>query len=589
MKQFFKYVLATVVGVVLSAVLLFIVLIGIVTASLSSLSPGNSADVAVGANSILYIPLNHLITEKTEPSPFEGMNFPGISNVQSLGLNDILARIKAAKEDGNIKGIYLNLSSVDGGFATMRAIREALIDFKQADKFVVSYSDSYTQRAYYLSSAADEVYLNPAGSLDFRGLSSSVMFMKDALDKLGVDVQVIKVGTYKSAVEPFILNQMSDANRDQVQAYLGSIYEVFVADIAKNRNISEEQIKDAANRYLIQSAEDAVEHGFVDRLIYKDELIQLAKEKLGIDEKKDIPFVSLVDYKKTPSSGSAAADRVAVLYAYGDIVDGDASTGSIGGESLAREIRSLRQDDKVKAIVMRVNSPGGSALASEIIWREVNLTKEKKPFIVSMGDYAASGGYYISAAADSIFADPNTLTGSIGVFGLIPNFSRLLNDKLGIRFESVKTGEFADFSVDRPMTGEERTIAQNGVNLVYDTFLTRVAEGRKMSKDMVDSIGQGRVWSGAQALEINLVDRLATLDDAVKSAAAMAKIDTYRVMEYPREKDPFSSLFSTSKEKIKMWLVNDELGEYAQYLKRMKDVVKTKGVQARVPYQLDIY
>ncbi|MFD2597472.1 signal peptide peptidase SppA [Sphingobacterium corticis] len=588
MKQFFKYVFATVVGIIISSILMVILLIGIITVSISSI--GSSSETTVSPNSVLQVTLDHAITEKTVPSPFEDLNIPGASSVKSLGLNDIISRIKAAETDDNIKGIYLNVSAVNVGFASLHAIRESLKEFKESGKFIVAYSDVMTQKAYYVASIANEVYISPVGSVDFRGLSSSVMFMKDALDKLGVEMQVVKVGTYKSAVEPFILNEMSAANRTQVESYLNSLYDGFVRDIASARSIDEQRVRQAADEYLIQFPEDAVKERFVDSLLYRDELLAKLKQKVGVDQKKDLPSISLLDYKKSADSGSTSGgSRVAVLYAFGDIIDGNAQDiDQIGGESLSRELRKLREDDKVKAIVLRVNSPGGSALASDLIWREVTLAKKVKPVVVSMGDYAASGGYYISAAADSIFADAGTLTGSIGVFGLIPNLQNLFNNKLGIHFDAVKTGQFADMGIDRPMNAQERTIVQGGVNRIYQQFMQRVADGRGLSIAQVDSIGQGRVWTGAQAIELGLVDRIASLDDAVKSAAKMAKLDKYKVSEYPRAKDPFESVFSSSKEKVKMWFMEDELGEHVHYVKELRKLMRNTGIQARIPYTVEI-
>lgn len=587
MKQFFKYVLATIVGVTISAFLVLIILFAMVASSLSTLTPGGKS-AETPSNAILFINLNHGITEKTEASPLDGLNIPG-TTTRSLGLNDIVGRIKAAKEDANIKGIYLNLSSVNTGFASLRAIREALADFKESGKFIVSYSDMMTQKAYYLASVADELYLSPLGTVDFRGLATSVMFMKDALDKIGVDMQVIRVGTYKSAVEPFLQNGMSEANREQVTSYLHSIYDFFVKDIALARNVDEEHVRQVADGYLIRSPEDAVKHRFVDAVLYKDEVLDLVKEKLGLDQKKDISSVSLLDYQKSaPNSGS---DRIAVLYGYGEIVDGEGSDGEIGGDSFSREIRKLRNDDRTKAIVLRVNSPGGSAMASDMIWREVKLATEVKPVIVSMGDYAASGGYYISAAADSIFADASTLTGSIGVFGLIPNFQGLFNDKLGIRFDAVKTGQYADMDVDldRPLSAEEKNVIQSMVDDVYQVFMQRVSSGRNMPIERVDSVGQGRVWTGHQAVSLGLVDRVAGLDDAIKAAANKAGISSYRISEYPRSEDPFAAIFSTSKEKIKMWFLEDELGQQVRYIKELTRLLKQTGVQARLPYSVEIH
>jgi len=589
MRSFFKYVLATVTGIIIFSILMFFIMMGIIGMMVSSVSSKN--ETVTASNSVLMINLDHAITEKTEPNPFEGLDMPGFASTKTIGLNDIVSKIKAAKTDSNIKGIYLNISGVGTGFATMKAIREALLDFKSSEKFIIAYSDVMSQKGYYLNSVADEVYLHPQGSLDFRGLATSVMFYKEALDKLGIDMQVLKVGTYKSAVEPFILNSMSDANKEQVNSYLNSIYSTFLTDISSVKKISTDSLQNIANGYLIREPEDAKKLGFVNDLLYKDQVIAKIKEKLGLDDKKDISTVSLLDYKNKADAGEAGGDRIAVLYAYGEIVDGEGVDGQIGGDNLSRELRELRRDDKVKAIVLRVNSPGGSALASESIWREVELTKKEKPIVVSMGDYAASGGYYISAAADSIFADPTTLTGSIGVFGVIPSFQKLFNNKLGIHFDAVKTSKFADMDVDmdRPLTEEEKGIIQGGVNKIYQVFLSRVAEGRKIDVAQVDSIGQGRVWTGEQAVKLKLVDRIGTLDQAIAAAAKKANIENYRVSEYPRTKDPFASIWSTSKDKIKMWMLEDEMGEYVKYLSELKRISQQSGIQARIPYLVEIY
>ncbi|MFZ4260785.1 signal peptide peptidase SppA [Sphingobacterium sp. HJSM2_6] len=589
MRSFFKYVLATITGIVVSTLLLFFIVVGIIGSMVNSVGSGKEA--ITPNNAVLYINLDHVITEKTEPNPFEDLDMPGFSGAKSLGLNDILARIEAAKADQNIKGIYLNVSGANVGFPTAKAIREAIIDFKSSGKFVVSFADVMTQKSYYINAAADEIYLNPQGTLDFRGLATSVMFFKEALDKLGVDVQILKVGTYKSAVEPFMMNAMSEANKEQVNSYLGSINKTFLTDISNSRNISTDSLQYIADQYLIRDPEDAKKYGFVNDLFYKDQVLDLLRKKLDLAEGKEVPYVSLVDYKNKTNAGAAGASRIAVLYAYGDIVDGEGSDGQIGGDYFSRELRALRTDDKVKAVVLRVNSPGGSALASESIWREVELTKKVKPVIVSMGDYAASGGYYIAAAADSIFADPTTITGSIGVFGMIPNFKNLFNDKLGIHFDAVKTAKFADMDVDmdRALTEEEKTILQTGVNKIYQVFMKRVADGRKLSLAAVDSLGQGRVWTGEQALKLGLVDKLAGLDEAVEAAASKAKLTDYRVSEYPRTKEPFANLLSSSKDKIKLWFLEDELGAYVNYLKEIKKITSQTGVQARIPYRVEIY
>lgn len=589
--DFLKQVFATVTGIFIACVLLFVVLMIFIGSMMQQASKSNNAVVA--ANSVLYIDLNHLVIEKTEPNPFEELDIPIYGVGKSIGLNDILSRIEAAKTDDNIKGIYLNPTAIGTGFATLKAIRDALVDFKDSGKFIIAYSDAYSQKAYYLASVADDIYINPQGSLDFRGLSSSVVFLKDALDKLGVDMQVIKVGTYKSAVEPFMLNEMSAANREQVTSYLNSIYQSFLTDIAEGRGITKDGLHRIAEDYSIRNAEDAVHYKFADKTMYKDELLSELKLLVGIDEDKDISAVSLLKYNAKPESKSSK-NKIAVLYAYGNIVDGEGGASSatdIGGDRISRELRLLRKDKDVKAVVLRVNSPGGSALASDIIWREVELMKQEKPIMVSMGDYAASGGYYISAAADSIFAEKTTLTGSIGVFGVIPNLKGLLNNKLGVHFDEVSTGKYASLmtSPDRPLTAEETAIIQIEVNNVYNTFMQRVADGRKLSIAEVDSIGQGRVWTGEQALGLGLVDRIGNVQTAIQAAASKAELTDYEVIELPKKQDPFASLFSTSKDKIKTWLLKDEIGEYQRYLIDIKQVLTNSGIQARIPYTVEIY
>jgi len=586
--NFFKQVLATITGVLITGVILFFGFIFLIAVLVSSSS--QDTNIPAPTNSVLYISMDYNITEKSESNPFADLNLPFDVSPSEIGLNDILAKIDAAKTDNNIKGIFINPSTVGTGFATLKAIRDALVDFKNSEKFVVSYSDGYSQKAYYLASVADKVYLNPQGSLDFRGLSSSTMFMKDALDKLGVDMQVIKVGTYKSAVEPFMLNSMSEANKEQVTSYLNSIYDAFLEDLSAGRKISKEALHQYADTYAVRNADDALKYKFIDAKIYKDELITEIKKRLDIKEKDEISIVSITKYggKKSDSKGT---DEIAVLYAYGDIVDGNGDVGQIGGDKLSRELRKLRQDDKVKAVVLRVNSGGGSALASDIIWREVELTKKVKPVIVSMGDYAASGGYYIAAAADSIFAEKSTLTGSIGVFGLIPNAKNLLNNKLGVKFEEVKTGKYASLmgSMDKPLTEEEKAIIQVEVNKIYGTFMERVAKGRNLTIAQVDSIGQGRVWTGDQALEIGLVDKIGNLQTAINAAASKGKITSYYTKEYPAKEEPFASILTMSKDKIKAYMIGEERGEYQKYISELQKVMQNTGVQARLPYSIEIY
>jgi len=588
MKSFFKYVLATITGIVISFVVLFIVLMGIIGAIISSAS--SDQEIVVKSNSVLYLSFDYDITERSEANPLGSLNLPGYST-KNIGLDDILARIKYAATDGNIKGIYLDASHIGVGFASLKEIRDELLAFKKTGKFVVAYNTGYDQKAYYVASTADKVYVNPQGSIDFRGLASSTMFYKDLLDKVGVEMQIVKVGTFKSAVEPYFLNKMSDPNRLQVTSYLGSIYTTFIDEIAASRKISSDSLRAIANDYRVRDAEDAVRYKLADAKLYKDEVLSDLRKRLKISEKDDISFVSLLDYNKKTKEDTSGSE-IAVLYAAGEIVDGEgAAAGEIGGDKFSRELRKLREDDAVKAVVLRVNSPGGSALASDIIWREVILTKKVKPVIVSMGDLAASGGYYISAAADSIFAEPTTITGSIGVFGVIPNFQNLMNNKIGVHYDGVKTGRFADLmtSFDRPLTAEERSIIQRQVDKVYGTFTKVVADGRKLSVADVDSIGQGRVWTGAQGVTNKLVDRLGNLDAAIQAAAKKAKLSTYKVSQYPEKDDPFTSILNNSKERIQIWIAKEQMGEYYRYFDVMKKATAQTGVQARIPYTVEIH
>jgi len=588
MKSFFKYVLATITGIVISFVVLFIVLMGIIGAIISSAS--SDQEIVVKSNSVLYLSFDYGITERSEANPLGSLNLPGYST-KNIGLDDILARIKYAATDGNIKGIYLDASHIGVGFASLKEVRDELLAFKKTGKFVVAYNAGYDQKAYYVASIADKVYVNPQGTIDFKGLASSTMFYKDLLDKVGVEMQIVKVGTFKSAVEPFFLNKMSDPNRLQVTSYLGSIYSTFINEIAASRNIAADSLRAIANDYRVRDADDAVKYKLADAKLYKDELLSDLRKRLKISEKDEISFVSLLDYNKKIKD-DASGSEIAVLYAAGEIVDGEgAGPGEIGGDKFSRELRKLREDDAVKAVVLRVNSPGGSALASDIIWREVILTKKVKPVIVSMGDLAASGGYYISAAADSIFAEPTTITGSIGVFGVIPNFQNLMNNKIGVHYDGVKTGKFADLmtSFDRPLTAEERDIIQREVDKVYGTFTKVVADGRKLSIADVDSIGQGRVWTGAQGVSNKLVDRLGNLDAAIQAAAKKANLTNYKVSQYPEKEDPFTSILNNSKEKVQVWVAKEQMGEYYRYFDVMKKATAQTGVQARLPYSVEIH
>jgi len=585
MKQFFKFVFASMVGIILSFILLFVIFI----ASIGALVSSSNDKVVVAENTILHVNLNVPIVERGSTSPLDDLDLGPFKGDKTLGLNDILKSIKHAKSDDNIKGIYLDVSYLMTGFASIEEIRDALIDFKKSGKFIIAYSEVYSQGAYYLASVANKIYLNPQGILELKGFSSEVMFLKGALDKLEIEAQIIKVGTYKSAVEPFILDKMSDANRLQTKELLGSMYNHFTAQISASRKIPQDSIIAIADGLKSRSPEDAVKYKLVDALKYKDEVLVELKTKTGIDKKKNLKTVSISDYAKTVSNTSTASDRIAVIYANGEINSGEGDENTIGSEGISKALRKARLDDKVKAVVLRVNSPGGSSLASDVIWREVLLTKKVKPIIVSMGDYAASGGYYIACAADSIFAEPNTITGSIGVFAIIPNMKGFFNNKLGLTFDGVKTGQFADLgNISRPLTAPEKMILQREVNRTYSDFTKIVANGRKISQTYVDSIGQGRVWTGKQALKLKLVDRIGHLEDAIASAAKKAKIKEFKIVNYPEIKDGLFGFLDDSEDKIKVYMVKQELGVSYPYYQKVKKVMNIKGLQARMPYEIEI-
>ncbi|PJJ84530.1 signal peptide peptidase SppA [Mucilaginibacter auburnensis] len=587
MKQFFKFVLATIFGIVISFVILFFILVGIIA------SAGGEKTVTVDANSILYISLQKTIEERTPDNPLGGLDFLGLGSDKAIGLKDILANIKKAKTDDNIKGIFLDESYMSSGQATTEEIRNALIDFKKSGKFIIAYSEVYTKGFYYLASVADKVYLNPKGMVEFDGFNSDVTFLKGALDKLGIEVQVIKVGTFKSAVEPYVLTKMSDANRLQVTSYVGSLYDHYLSGIAKSRGINKDSLFKYADNLTIREPEDVVKYRLVDGLKYKDEIIAELKKRTGTGDKSDLSSVDLGDYTnaaETDKDTETSTNRIAMVYASGEISGGEGNDNTIGSETLSKALRKVRLDDKVKAVVLRVNSPGGSSLASDVIWREVMLTRKVKPVIVSMGDMAASGGYYIACAADSIYAQPNTVTGSIGIFAVLPNMQKLFNDKLGVTFDNVKTGKYADMgSVDRPLTADERAILQAQVNRGYYDFTKAVADGRHKTRAYIDSIGQGRVWTGSQALKIGLVDRLGSINDAVKSAAKMAKLKKYRVVDYPEQKNVLSSLSSSLSASVRENAVKAELGEQYSIYKQIKGVTQMMRVpQARMLYSVEI-
>ena len=585
MKEFFKFVFASMIGVLLSVFVMFILGILLIIGIVSSAS--NESKVTIDDNTVLHLSLNYPISERTSKNPFQNLNFGGFETKSNLGLNDILEHIKEAKTDSRIKGVYVDVSAIQGGFASIEEIRNALLDFKKSGKFIIAYSEVYTKGAYYLASVADKIYVNPEGMVDFKGFSTEIMFFKGALEKLDIDAQVIKVGTFKSAVEPYILDKISKPNREQITSFLGSMYTHFLTNIAISRKIPVDSLSAIANTAAVQTATDAVKFRLVDGVKYKDEVLTELKSLCGIAQKKELRSVSISDYTpQTKELSKASADRIAVVYAVGEIVSGEGDDETMGSENISRAIRTARLDDKVKALLLRINSPGGSSLASDVIWREIELTKKVKPVIVSMGDVAASGGYYIACAADSIFAQPNTITGSIGVFAIIPNMKKFFNNKLGITFDEVKTGKFSEISITRPLSDDERLLLQAEVNNIYKTFTQKVANGRHKTPEFIDKIGQGRVWTGAEAIKIGLVDRLGNIDDAVKSAAKKAGLKEYKLVDYPAQKDPLKELFDDSADKVRTYFTKQELGENYNYYQKMQSVLKTTGIQSRMPYEV---
>jgi len=587
MKEFFKYVFATVVGIILSTIVLsflfFVLVAGIVA------TVGTKSTVEVKTNSILYLNLDQSITERTPENSYQSL-FSG-GEEKSLGFYDLSKALQRAQGDDNIKAIYINVSAPNAGLATLLEVRNALNAFKKSKKPIIAYSETYNQAAYYLASTANKIYLNPEGNLDWKGFSAELTFFKGSLDKLGIEAQIVRVGNYKSAVEPFINTKMSDYNRQQVSAYVNGMYETFLSGIADSRKLQRDSLYQWANQYRIQFPKDALAHRMVDGLKYKDEILAELRKITGQGEKADINTITINDYiKNIPAESTyTAANKIAVVFANGDIVGGEGSDEQIGSERISRAIRKARLDDKIKAIVLRVNSGGGSALASDVIWREIELSKKTKPVIASFGDVAASGGYYIGCAADSIFVQPNTITGSIGVFGIIPNFQNLLTNKLGLTFDGVKTGQYADImSTNRPMSPSERAIIQRSVNQVYDTFISKVAAGRKKTKAQIDSLGGGHVWIGTTAVQNGLADRLGSFSDAIKSAAKKAKVNDYVVVEYPDKINPLKALLEAAKENISTYFTQKELGENYLYYKQIKKTLQHSGIQTRMDYDIKI-
>ena len=591
MKGFLKTTLACILALVIAGFILPFVVIGFIAGILAS--SGESG--VIEKNSVLFLDFNGTIEERVVENPLATIM---TDEFKSYGLDEILAAIKEAKANENIKGIYLQAGAVEGASgASLEEIRGELASFKESGKFIVAYGDQYSQELYYLATVADKLILNPQGSIGWHGLASSPIFYKDLLEKIGVEMQVFKVGTYKSAVEPFIATEMSDANREQLTEMLDSTWDELLTAVSASRGVSKEKLNGYADRFMdFCPAEEYVACGMADTLLYKDGVQAYLKSLTGIDGDDDLNLVTMETMKERLKLNKIVEDaadksKVAVFYAFGEI-DGSASSldEGINSQKVIKELRELREDDDVKAVVLRVNSPGGSAYGSEQIWREVTLLKAVKPVVVSMGDYAASGGYYISCAADCIVASPITLTGSIGIFGVIPSAEKLLKEKIGLDFDVVKTNPMADFgTMSRTFTPQERVVLQNYVNNGYALFLKRCADGRGVAVEDIAKIAEGRVWTGSKAKEIGLVDELGDLDKAVAIAAQKAGLVDYSVKSYPEEKSIVEKLMDTKKEDYMETMARETFGGYYNSIKFLRNIGNCDNIQARLPFELNIW
>jgi len=587
MKEFFKYVLATITGIIVISIIGFVFLLMIIGAIVAS----TEKQVTVENNSMLVIDLSHRLVDRARNDPFEDLNIPGLSVVKSLGLDDIATSLENAVNDDRIKGVYLKLSVTNGGMASVEEIRNMLKEFKKASGKPVYAHVEYAmadQKSYYLATVADKIVVHPEASIDFRGLGGEMMFYKKLLDKVGVEMQIVRHGKFKAAVEPFMLDKMSDENREQQLTYMTSLWNHMLKGISEARNIPVEKLNALADEVqTFNKGAKAIETGLVDAAEYKDEVLNDLRKIAGIEGTKGVPVISASKYADVPvNEKKFSRNKIAVVYASGDI--GMSFGGEfIDGDELAREIRKVRQDSSYKAVVLRIDSPGGTVFDSETIWREVKLTADEKTMVVSFGNVAASGGYYLSCGADKIVASPNTITGSIGIFGTIPNFGELLNNKLGVTTDVVKTNKNSDLlTLTRPMTETEKTLMQRSIEEGYQTFITHVAEGRRMTVAQVDSIGQGRVWSGENAKQIGLVDEFGGLKDAITLAAEIEGLEEYRTVSLPALPDPFQEIFKMGTDNIKAKFLKNELGEQYRYYEFLKKATGLNGIYARMPYDI---
>ena len=581
MLKFIKYVFATMVGVFLFFVVIFFILLGIASSSKGKV-------VTIESNSVLKLDVNYHVPEKSANNPFAALDITNMKPQKALGLYDICEAIKKAAKDDKIKGIYIPLGINTSGLATIEVIRDQLKEFKKSGKFVYAYGEYANQKSYYLASVADKIFLNPNGGMEIMGFGREILYFKDAFEKLGIQVQDFHCGAFKSAIEPYLRDKMSDPNRAQLMSIYGDVYDQFLVNIGQDRKIDTAELSNIINNLKATLPADAKELKMVDETFYYDQVDSTVRAKLGIAKKDDVNWVDISKYSTTVTPNTESSNKIAVLVADGEIVDGEGKDGQIGGESFAKEVRKLRKDEKVKAIVLRINSPGGSALASDVMWRELVLAKKEKPLIISMGDLAASGGYYIACIGDRIFAQPNTITGSIGVFGLIPNAKKLLNEKLGVTTDRVSVTKHGAMTVGtNPLDAEEQAMIQRSIERTYREFKERVASGRKRDTAYIQSIAQGHVYTGNQGMSIGLVDEIGGLDQAIAYAAKQANLKDYKIKLFPIEKS-FSEQLKESFGQTKQNWIREEMGEeqYRIY-KTIQSIRSYSGIQMRMPIEFE--
>lgn len=590
--RFFKVVLASALGYILAAVIILGILIVILLGAASSAKP----EVEIPQNGVLNLHLNYPLQDKvSDDSPFALLATLDPNQRMPVGLNKILQAIEDAKKDDRIRGIILDLTTFEAGYAKLSEVRNKLQDFKQSGKFVYAYADYYYFPTYYVASVADSVFVNPEGEMSFTGMVAQVTFFAGALEKLGVEIQAVRAGKFKGAVEAYTRKNLSPENRIQIEAYINSVFNETLKAIAKSRNLTLGRLKADADELKLRSVQDYVAAGYIDATAYRDEFYSAMKTRMGIEKDKKVPLISEQKYVQSLNEKGSGNNKIAVVYAGGDIVGGRGDGTQIAADDMAATLKKVRLDDKIKAVVFRIDSRGGSSLASDIIWREAKLLAEKKPLIVSMSDVAASGGYYIATPAHKIFAEPTTITGSIGVFGLIPNAEKLLKDKIGLDFEYVGTGKHADIGrIDRAMTSDEREYIESIIDKIYNTFLARVAQGRKMTKEQVNEVAQGRIWTGVMAKEVGLVDELGGLDAAIASAVQEAGLTEHRIIEFPRTKDPFNIILDKIQGNTTLKAHLDEATKHSvfeSYVKQLNDIQRwgsQHSVQAIMPYNISI-